>query len=198
MDIEIRIYELEQDGKLHELSSTPISWYGGICPNVGDVLCSDFTALGVCFYSVQRRYFMEAGGATGWAIIVRRLDPAPQQAMVYETWKEDTEFWEEVYENERREELDEADPPEPIQPPLNWREQKAMEYLFERGAQVRVDWHELKDFGPSTQKSLQKRGFIRASADTDRHGNPEKIWLTKAGQKAMHDLHAHRSKYPVL
>jgi hypothetical protein len=105
MDIEIRIYELEQDGKMHELSSRPADYYGGSCPNVGDTLCTDFTALGVCFYTVQRRYFVEGGGAIGWAVIVRRLDPAPQQLKVFETWKEDTEFWREIDEREREEKL---------------------------------------------------------------------------------------------
>ncbi|MDK1493349.1 hypothetical protein QN219_25425 [Sinorhizobium sp. 7-81] len=89
-------------------------------------------------------------------------------------------------------------PPEPIQPPLNWRESKAMDYLVERGAEVRVDWYMLKDFGTHTQKKLQERGFIEASSETDRHGHPDEVWLTRAGAKAMRDQRSHRDKYPCF
>ncbi|UDU18796.1 hypothetical protein [Sinorhizobium meliloti] len=82
-------------------------------------------------------------------------------------------------------------PPPPIQPPLNWREQNALEYLMKCGAEVRVDWYALKNFGRHTQQKLE-------GAETDRQGNPTEIWLTKAGRKAMRDLDMHRSKYPVL
>lgn len=78
-------------------------------------------------------------------------------------------------------------PPEPIQPPLNWREQKAMDYLMAHGAEVRVDWYALKDYGSHTQKKLEERGFVEASSETDRYGHPDQIWLTKAGQRAMRD-----------
>lgn len=89
-------------------------------------------------------------------------------------------------------------PPEPIQPPLNWRERKAMDYLMARGAEVRVDWYALKGYGHHTQKKLEERGFVQASSETDRHGHPDQIWLTKAGAKAMRDQRAHRDKYPCL
>jgi len=89
-------------------------------------------------------------------------------------------------------------PPEPIQPPLNWRERKAMDYLMAHGAEVRVDWYALKDYGHHTQKKLEERGFVKASSETDRYGHPDQIWLTKAGQRAMQDQRAHRDKYPCL
>ncbi|MDX0329272.1 hypothetical protein GOC48_03715 [Sinorhizobium meliloti] len=89
-------------------------------------------------------------------------------------------------------------PPEPIQPPLNWRERKAMDYLMAHGAEVRVDWYALKDYGSHTQKKLEERGFVQASSETDRYGHPDQIWLTKAGQRAMRDQRAHRDKYPCL
>ncbi|MDX0802510.1 hypothetical protein GOD37_26545 [Sinorhizobium medicae] len=89
-------------------------------------------------------------------------------------------------------------PPEPIQPPLNWRERKAMDYLMAHGAEVRVDWYALKDYGQHTQKKLEERGFVQASSETDRYGHPDQIWLTKAGQRAMRDQRAHRDKYPCL
>lgn len=89
-------------------------------------------------------------------------------------------------------------PPEPIQPPLNWRERKAMDYLMAHGAEVRVDWYALKDYGHHTQQKLEERGFVQASSETDRRGHPDQIWLTKAGAKAMRDQRAHRDKYPCL
>ncbi len=70
-------------------------------------------------------------------------------------------------------------PPEPIQPPLNWRERKAMDYLMAHGPEIRVDWYALKDYGSHTQKKLEERGFVEASAEIDRHGHPDQIWLTK-------------------
>ncbi len=73
-----------------------------------------------------------------------------------------------------------------------------MDYLMAHGAEARVDWYALKDYGSHTQKKLEERGFVEASAETDRHGHPDQIWLTKAGQKAMRDQRAHRDKYPCL
>lgn len=122
MDVEIRTYELRQDGGLEPLSIVPISHYGGVCPNVGDTLCSDFTALGVCFYSVQRRYFMEADGANGWAIVLRRIETAQQHLTVYEAWNADTAFWNEVDQQERNEEL--AAMPKKVQSPKTARAKK--------------------------------------------------------------------------
>lgn len=89
-------------------------------------------------------------------------------------------------------------PPRPIQPKFDHREERAMEYLMAVGADKPIDWYTLKNFGRHTQKKLQERGYIGVSADIDRYGNPNQIWLTKAGQKAMRDMDMHRSKYPVL
>ncbi|QGJ73834.1 hypothetical protein [Sinorhizobium meliloti] len=89
-------------------------------------------------------------------------------------------------------------PPEPIQPPLNWRERNATDYLMTHGAEVRVDWYALKDFGTHTQKKLQERGFVDVSPDQDKYKHPNEIWLTKAGAKAIRDQRAHRDKYPCL
>lgn len=89
-------------------------------------------------------------------------------------------------------------PPEPIQPPFDHREAKAMKYLMAFGAETPIDWYKLKNFGRHTQEKLQSRGYIDVSAESDRQGNPDQIWLTKAGQRAMRALDAHRSKYPVL
>lgn len=73
-----------------------------------------------------------------------------------------------------------------------------MDYLMAHGAEVRVDWYALKDYGHHTQRKLKERGFVQASSETDRHGHPDQIWLTKAGAKAMRDQRAHRDKYPCL
>ncbi|WP_234851441.1 hypothetical protein [Sinorhizobium meliloti] len=73
-----------------------------------------------------------------------------------------------------------------------------MDYLMAHGAEVRVDWYALKDYGQHTQKKLEERGFVKASSDTDRYGHPDQIWLTKVGQRAMRDQRAHRDKYPCL
>ncbi|MBM3091632.1 hypothetical protein GFB56_12495 [Ensifer sp. T173] len=89
-------------------------------------------------------------------------------------------------------------PPEPIQPPFDHREKRAMDYLMTVGPDKAIDWYTLKNFGRHTQRKLQERGYIDVSAETDRQGNPDQVWLTKAGQKAMRALDAHRTKYPVL
>ncbi|WP_085032287.1 hypothetical protein [Ensifer aridi] len=105
MDVEIRTYELRQDGRLEPLSILPISYYGGVCPNVGDTLCCDHFAEGSRFYSVQRRHFIAVGATHGWAIITRRIEAAQQHLTVYDAWNADTAFWNEVDEREREEEL---------------------------------------------------------------------------------------------
>ncbi len=89
-------------------------------------------------------------------------------------------------------------PPEPVQPPLDHREAKAMGYLMAFGAEQPIDWYTLKNFGRHTKEKLQSRGYIAVSGETDRQGTPDQIWLTKAGQNAMRALDAHRSKYLVL
>lgn len=89
-------------------------------------------------------------------------------------------------------------PPEPIQPRFDHREARAMEYLMTIGAEQPIDWYRLKNFGHHTKEKLLSRGYIDVSAESDRQGNPDQIWLTKAGQKAMRARDAHRTKYPVL
>ncbi|WP_208179131.1 hypothetical protein [Sinorhizobium medicae] len=86
-------------------------------------------------------------------------------------------------------------PPHPIQPRFDHREKRAMEYLMTIGADKPIDWYTLKNFGRHTQQKLHSRGYVAVSEELDRHGNPDQIWLTKAGQRAMRDLDAHRSKY---
>ncbi len=89
-------------------------------------------------------------------------------------------------------------PPEPIQPPLDHREAKAMNFLMEIGAEKPIDWYRLKNFGRHSQQKLENRGYIEVSNNSDRTGNPDQIWLTKSGQAAMLALKAHRLSYPVL
>ncbi|MDX1222354.1 hypothetical protein GOL85_11520 [Sinorhizobium medicae] len=107
--------------------------------------------------------------------------------------------WQAWRDRERAREAPLGDiPPPPIQPPLNWREQNALEYLMTCGADVRVDWYALKDFGADTQKKLQERGFVEVSPDQDKFNHPNAIWLTKAGELAMRAQSVHPDKYPCL
>ncbi len=73
-----------------------------------------------------------------------------------------------------------------------------MQYLMTIGANKPIDWYSLKNFGRHTQEKLQERSYIDVSAELDGQGNPDQIWLTKTGQRAMRAVDAHRSKYPVL
>ncbi|WP_234838648.1 hypothetical protein [Sinorhizobium meliloti] len=69
-----------------------------------------------------------------------------------------------------------------------------MNFLVERVVEVRVSWYALKNFGRHTQRKLQSRGYVAVSEEFDRHGNPNQIWVTKAGLPAMRDLDARRLK----
>ncbi len=89
-------------------------------------------------------------------------------------------------------------PKEPIQPPLNHREARAMAQLVSVGIDRPIDWYALKNFGKDTQKKLSDRGFIGVGEVKDKLGNPDTVWLTSTGAKAMRDQHAHHQKYPIL
>lgn len=105
MDVEIRTYELKQDGGLEPLSILPISYYGGVCPNVGDTMCNDRFREGPRFYSVQRRHFITVGAAHGWAVVIRRIETSQQHQTIYDAWNADTAFWKLVDEREEEEKM---------------------------------------------------------------------------------------------
>jgi hypothetical protein len=101
--IEVRILEINAEGKLEELSCYPLSYYGS-CPNVGDTIV-DSTIGEPCFYSIQRRYFVqETIVFAGWALIVRKIDPAGPPLELWQEWQDATRFWDNVAK-QRAEEL---------------------------------------------------------------------------------------------
>ncbi|WP_434732881.1 hypothetical protein NL154_14995 [Rhizobium sp. YTUHZ044] len=56
------------------------------------------------FYSVQRRYFVkESPGFSGWALIVREIDPTGPPEELWSEWQAATKFWDEVAEKEEEE-----------------------------------------------------------------------------------------------
>ncbi|MBY3332547.1 hypothetical protein HFN98_18225 [Rhizobium laguerreae] len=95
--------EVNPDGKVEELSTYPLDYYG-TCPNVGDTIVANYFAEPT-FYSVQRRYFVkESPEFSGWALIVRRIDPTGPPEEVWREWQAATKFWDEVAEQEKDEE----------------------------------------------------------------------------------------------
>ncbi|MDR9783873.1 hypothetical protein [Rhizobium redzepovicii] len=100
--IEVRTLKIKPNGKVEELSCSPLEYYG-TCPNVGDTIV-DNMLLKPTFYSVQRRYFVkESPGFSGWALIVREIDPTGPPSELWSEWQAATKFWDEVAEQEEEE-----------------------------------------------------------------------------------------------
>ncbi|PDV89961.1 hypothetical protein CO652_00640 [Rhizobium sp. H4] len=94
--------EINTDGKVEELSTYPLDYYG-TCPNVGDTIVANYFAEPT-FYSVQRRYFVkESPVFSGWALIVREIDPTGPPEELWREWQSATKFWDEVAEQEEKE-----------------------------------------------------------------------------------------------
>lgn len=98
--VEVRVLKIGTNGKLEELSCFPLSYYGS-CPNVGDTIL-DGVIGEVSHYSIQRRYFIaESIYFSGWALIVREIDPAAPAAQLWEEWQDATNFWDDVAEQKQ-------------------------------------------------------------------------------------------------
>ncbi|MDC9834322.1 hypothetical protein [Rhizobium binxianense] len=100
--VEVRTLKIKPNGKVEELSCSPLEYYG-TCPNVGDTIV-DNMLLNPTFYSVQRRYFVkESPGFSGWALIVREIDPTGPPEELWSEWQAATKFWDEVARQEEEE-----------------------------------------------------------------------------------------------
>ena len=202
---EIRLYVIKKNGKVEEDSLSPFGHYG-TCPNVGDTICKSWSGEKRVCYSVQRRYFVDNHDSRqGWVVILREIEISPQIELVVKTWEEDEEFWAEVDAKDAAKEREERDlhlemtfhPErfEPIQPPLNHREQGAMERLANVGAGRNVNASSIPKFGPTTRRELLDRGYIEfVGADTGKAEN--QVRLTKKGRKDWKALVNHRNRHP--
>jgi len=100
--VEVRILKINPKGKLEELSCYPLSYYGS-CPNVGDTIVDGMLGK-PSFYSVQRRYFVgESAWFSGWALIVREIDPTGPPLELWEEWQDATKFWDDVADQKAEE-----------------------------------------------------------------------------------------------
>lgn len=92
---------------------------------------------------------------------------------------------------------DEA-PPEPIHPPLDHRECRAMERLVEAGVGVKIDACSVRSFGPHSQQKLLERGYIEVFSGEKAKYNDDEISLTKRGLDDWNAQRRHTDKYPFL
>ncbi|MBB4570596.1 hypothetical protein [Rhizobium leucaenae] len=93
-DIEVRIYQEHPDGDPEELTSVDIEYFGGICPNVGDIFVTWNLGTPYGYFLVEKRYFIvQQGGPRGWAVYVRDLKPTPFDQRMVAQWAKDTEFF---------------------------------------------------------------------------------------------------------
>lgn len=102
----VRLFEIDKEGSLEPILGVDEDYFAGAVPNVGDTYSrpglEDYT-----FYAVQRRVFVDChGGASGWLIIVRKLDATSLLENVVSAWQEDNRFWLDTEEQERLEELE--------------------------------------------------------------------------------------------
>ncbi|MCC2612640.1 hypothetical protein [Neorhizobium petrolearium] len=85
--------------------------------------------------------------------------------------------------------------PEPIQPPLDFREKDMMERLVALGVGNRVHSSGHRNFGPSTQNKLLDRGYVEVTHQPGNKFNDDEICLTKKGMADWKALKDFRSKY---
>lgn len=91
-----------------------------------------------------------------------------------------------------------AAPPEPIQPPLDHREDYAMKYLAALGAGVTVQSSLIRGFGPHTQNKLNERGYVEIHHRKGQKFGDDEVSLTEKGLADWNALQGHRSKYFYL
>ncbi|EJT05687.1 hypothetical protein [Rhizobium sp. CCGE 510] len=100
----VRLFEIDKEGSLEPILAVDEDYFAGTVPNVGDTYSThgldDYT-----FYAVQRRIFVDShDGAGGWLIIVRKVDATSLLENVVSAWQEDTQFWNEIDQQESMEE----------------------------------------------------------------------------------------------
>lgn len=110
LDYTVRLYELLPNGELEALGGGAIGQYGGACPNVGDTIARyQVLKKTFKFYNVQRRMFIDsADGDEGWAIVLRATDGSTLMTKVADEWVDETKFWRDAEDQERREEYEKA------------------------------------------------------------------------------------------
>lgn len=94
-ELEIRIYEEHSDGDPDMLlGMSDLSYFGGICPNIGDIFATWSLGTPYGYFLVEKRYYIDQqGGPRGWAIFVRSLKPTPSDQRMVAQWAKDTEFF---------------------------------------------------------------------------------------------------------
>lgn len=103
-EFSVRLYEIHQDGEIEPLFASSLGYFGGSCPNVGDTIAK---LIGLekeyRFYNVQRRIFVDTFDAEqGWAVLIRRVEPNPLMTKVKDEWIDETKFWLDIDEKEKR------------------------------------------------------------------------------------------------
>jgi hypothetical protein len=199
LNYNIRMYELLPSGELEALGGGPIDQYGGSCPNVGDTVARyQLLTESFKFYSVQRRMFIDsADGDEGWAILIRAVDSSPLMSAVAEEWIDETKFWRDVDEREKREEYEKAastqGTPEwsrrqweerakhrPLHG-LNGREIDVLRFMAKNRKRNTVD--RIPRAGDKTMHKLARIGVVQAGEDNVRG---MKQWrLTKEGRAEL-------------
>lgn len=195
----IRLYKLLSDGGIEALGGGPLDNFGGSCPNVGDTIAKyDLLAETFKFYNVQRRMFIDsADGDEGWAILIRPIDGSALMTAVADEWLDETKFWRDVDEQERREEYEKAantkGTPEwserqwqerskhrPLHG-LNGREIDVLHFISRNRKRNTID--RIPRAGEKTIQKLARIGVVQAGKDDSR--GMKQWYLTKEGRAEL-------------
>jgi hypothetical protein len=102
----VKLFEIDKEGGLEPILGVDEDYFAGAVPNTGDTYAMWGLNDIYDFYSVQRRIFVDSpDGASGWCVVVRKIDTASPLENVVTAWVEDTSFWAEIDEKERHEEI---------------------------------------------------------------------------------------------
>lgn len=96
-DFTVRVYQEHPDGDPEFLIDiSDLSYFGGICPNLGDIFATWHLGTPYGYFLVEKRYFIEQqDGPRGWAIFVRELKPTPSDQRMVGQWAKDSELFSE-------------------------------------------------------------------------------------------------------
>lgn len=199
LDYTIRLYELLPDGKLEALGGGPIGQYGGVCPNVGDTIArNDLSSKQFKFYNVQRRIYIDsADGDEGWAILIRAVEASPLMLATADEWIDETNFWREVDEQERREEYEKAAATKGTiewsrrnaaerakyrpQYGLDGREMEVLRFMSKNRKRNTID--RIPRAGEKTMRKLSEIGVVLAGENDPR--GEQQWYLTKEGRAEL-------------
>jgi len=100
-ELEVRLYGRHEDGGFETLIAYTAKYFDGNIPIPGDTIVTCPGSVALVSYRVIDRYFITDGFFDrGWALLVERVEKAPDLAEMGRQWVEDTKFFNEFQDED--------------------------------------------------------------------------------------------------